>query len=101
MTSLANRVLAFRSLGEEGFNLERAMRSPERFPGYSPEDSLDLESINRMSPREVASFRDTLVSLGELSRLSPQDVERFQRRVDDLQQNNHHRGRNLRLIGGN
>jgi hypothetical protein len=82
MTNLANRLLAFRSLGSEGFNLERAMRRPESFLGYNQDGSLDFDSINRMGRREIADFRDAIVALGELERLMPLDVERFQQRFD-------------------
>jgi hypothetical protein len=82
MTNLADRLLAFRSLGSEGFNLERAMRRPESFLGYNQDGSLDFDSINRMGRREIADFRDAIVALGELERLMPLDVERFQQRFD-------------------
>jgi hypothetical protein len=91
ITNLADRLLAFRSLGSEGFNLERAMRRLESFPGYNQDGSLDFDSINRMGRREIADFRDAKVALGELERLMPLYAEQFQQRFDAVQQENHRR----------
>ena len=90
-TRLANRIIAFRSLGPEGFILDRIMRRPERFAGYNPDDSLDTEIINTLSRHEILDFMNNLFSLGEFERVSRQDVEMLQQRLHDLHQYNNPR----------
>jgi hypothetical protein len=81
---LTQRILAFRSLSSEGSFLTGLIRRTDKFPGYNPDDSLDIDGINRMSRQELANFRDVLNNLGEFERFSPQDIERFQQRSEAL-----------------